>query len=431
MRKPNQAAPLDAARAAWAAGGGQSDGHTWRTLPCKLVTPLYGGGVRPGQVDETLPVRVAGIRGQLRYWWRIACGPIPTSAALTQGESEAMFQREVAIWGGIASTGPTTSKVAVRVDKVVGMNVAPAFVYTPNHKKAGEFRTMPEVAGWAEGYALFPAQGKLTPDKRHQEIPPHRLALANLGFSLRLRLHPDLTETERHEIETALRWWASFGGVGARTRRGLGAVKVEGLAPVTETEVADRGGRLLLRAADTTSDHAWKMSVGRLKDFRQKLDLGRNLPAPGSQSPAGRSRWPEADEIRRQTGRHAPKHTPKDGVDGVYPRAAFGLPIVFHFKDENIGDPSQQLLVPAGLDRMASPLILRPYWNGRQWHPAALLLPGWEQALRVRVDFGTGPSQPAWPADPSERRTLADQIKPMQGRGTDPLTAFMDYFEKG
>ena len=200
---------------------------------------------------------------------------------------------------------------------------------------------------------------------------------------------------------------------------------------MTEAEVAARGGQLLLRAPVNNPELAWKASVGRLKDFRQKADIGRNPKKTDSTSPAGRSRWPEADAIRRQTKRHAPKHAPEHIVDGVYPRAAFGLPIVFHFKDESIGDPSQQLLVPTDRDRMASPLILRPYWNGQQWRPAALLLPRWAEALSVRVDFGHGGSQRAWPNDPTAARTLADKIKPMQGRGTDPLTAFMDYFEKG
>ena len=236
MRKPNPAIHPDAALAAWETGRVDTGSETWRTFPCTLMTPLYGGGVRAGEVDEAMPIRPSGIRGQLRFWWRVACGPAPTVAALTQRESAALFQREAAIWGGIADAGPTASKVAVRVDTVVNLRVAPAFVYQENRNRPGELRTMPTVADWADGYALFPAQGKLTPDKRHQEIPPHRLALANLGFSLHLRLHPDLTEAERQEVETALRWWASFGGVGARTRRGLGAVKVEGSGR------GDRGG---------------------------------------------------------------------------------------------------------------------------------------------------------------------------------------------
>jgi CRISPR-associated protein Cmr1 len=50
--------------------------------------------------------------------------------------------------------------------------------------------------------------------------------------------------------------------------------------------------------------------------------------------------------------------------DNAYPRAEFGLPIIFHFKDAN--DPPDTQLYPVfpgpgkiKADRMASPLILR------------------------------------------------------------------------
>jgi CRISPR-associated protein Cmr1 len=400
----------------------------WVHYACKLVTPLYGGGVHAAEVDEAMPIRPSALHGQLRFWWRIACAPFASSTE--------MFRREAAIWGGIASTQPTASKVAVRVDRITGLRVEPAFVYQQNHNKHGELRTMPNAADWVEAYAMFPARGELTKDKRSEEISPHRLARAGLGFRLGMRLHPKLTAAQREEVNTALRWWASFGGVGARTRRGLGAVRVEGLTPVTDAEVAAKGGRLILLALSETPELAWKNSVGRLRQFRQGVDLGRNQKTEGSESPAGRSRWPEPDIIRRQTTHHSHGHAPTHPVTHVYPRAAFGLPIVFHFKDENKGEPPQQLLVPEvgdyqSGDRMTSPLILRPYWDGKAWRSAALLIPGWEAALQVNAGVGDGIFRPAWLRDPAERQRLAAQIKPMQGRGNDPLSAFMDYFEKG
>jgi CRISPR-associated protein Cmr1 len=136
--------------------------------------------------------------------------------------------------------------------------------------------------------------------------------------------------------------------------------------------------------------------------------------------------------IRRQTGRHAPEHPPEHPVRDVYPRAAFGLPIVFHFKDENKGEPMQQLLVPEDGDRMASQLILRPYWDGQRWYPSALLIPGWEQALEVVAQCSPGTDHRAWPSksNPAERAQRAADIKPMANRGDDPLSAFMTYFQE-
>ncbi|MBK1645221.1 type III-B CRISPR module RAMP protein Cmr1 [Thiocapsa imhoffii] len=421
MRRSNPGLDPVAALSAWS---DTTATHTdpWTHYACKLVTPLYGGGVREAKVDTGMPIRAAGIRGQLRFWWRIAC-------CAPDEPSQSMFQREAAIWGGIASTGPTASQVAVRVERVSGVKVEPAFVYQANRNRPGELRTMPEAADWVEPYALFPARGELTQDKRDVAVTPHRLALAGVGFQLGIKFGPKLSQAQREEVATALRWWASFGGVGARTRRGLGAVRVDGLDPVTAEEVRAKGGQLRLRPATKAADAAWKASLARLRDFRQAVNVGRNPPSDEPNRP-GRSRWPEPDTIRLLTGHHAHGHAPTHPVTNAYPRAAFGLPIVFHFKDENKGEPPQQLLVPEGGDRMASPLILRPYWSGQAWHPAVLCLPGWAARLSTPVGFGNGPFHCAWPTDPAERARLAAQIKPMDGRGDDPLTAFMDYFEQ-
>ena len=38
-----------------------------RTYTIKLITPMYGGGVVAGVVDEEMPVRATSIRGHLRF----------------------------------------------------------------------------------------------------------------------------------------------------------------------------------------------------------------------------------------------------------------------------------------------------------------------------------------------------------------------------
>lgn len=375
----------------------------WIEYACSLATPLYGGGVRPGVIDETQPIRAAGLRGQLRFWWRIANGPFESS--------QEMFQRESAIWGGIASNGPAASKVVVRVE---------AEVPTPQQGTQTHVTHVKDLADYPP-YALI-LEPKANP----------AVLRADFTFRLGFRLLPQLDGAQRHEFQQALRWWASFGGVGARTRRGLGAVRVEGLEPVTAEEVQAKGGQLRLRdgkGETGSAGQAWKSSVDRLQQFRQGEGVGRNRRGPGEKTP-GRSLWPEPDAIRRESGMHARRHAPEHPAGDVYPRAAFGLPIVFHFKDE--GDPKGYMLQPNDKrNRMASPLVLRPYWNGHRWQPAALLLPGWEQALEVEVAFGNGADRPAWPRDSAERSRLASQIKPLDGRGEDPLSAFMTYFQGG
>ena len=80
---------------------------------------------------------------------------------------------------------------------------------------------------------------------------------------------------------------------------------------------------------------------------------------------------------------------------------------------------------------MASPLLLRPYFDGStQYHPLALLLPGWKDCVSVPVRFDTQPQDCAWPKDPDERRSRASQVPPMKERGDDALSAFMAYFKE-
>ena len=254
-------------------------------------------------------------------------------------------------------------------------------------------------------------------------------------FDLKLGFERAATEQQRAQVIEAVRWWASFGGVGARTRRGLGAVSVSSsdteLEPVSAAEVESRDGRLVLGApahGERAAQAAWQAAIDALQDFRQGVGVGRN---PRRRGRPGRSRWPEPDAIRHSTGRYAQKHPPQHPAQGVYPRAAFGLPLVFHFKDWRDGDPFRETLIPAKHDRMASPLVLRPYFDGQDYRPAALLLPGWEERVSVRVRLGSEPTDrvtPAWPTAPQEREQLAAKIGPMRDRGTDALSAFMDHF---
>lgn len=395
MSRPIEQYDPKEALAIWQDKAPQPAKEGWQTYACKLVTPLYGGGVRAGEVDKDMPIRAASIRGQLRFWWRVACGPFESS--------EAMFDRETAIWGGIASTGPTASQVAVKVAcKPVrnGQLVASDAEHDVGVKYAFGPATINGVTHWLRpGY----------------------------GFELALRCPASLAP----EVDVALRWWGSFGGIGARTRRGFGAVRIEGVDPVPQTEVTKAGASLAFSGGGSRDAAAeWKRAIGRLFAFRQKGGIGRKAGRPRP----GRSFWPEADQLRRFTRRDANgKHIPEHKAGNVFPRAAFGLPILFEFKGSP-GEPPKTELLPAGdQDRMASPVILRPYWNGHRWQAAALRLPWWRDALAMPLRFKNENYQPAsWPMEREVRRTKAGAIPPMQVKGQlpaeDPLSAFLDFF---
>lgn len=423
---------------------GTRDRSDWQHYTCTLVTPLYGGGVQPGEVDTDLPIRATSIRGQLRFWWRLLHRQMP---------SEQLFEAEKNIWGGLGDDEEdiAASRAILRVDQIEGLKHEACANYTERVKNG---KTVFDIHwhDWANSpYALFPAQGK-PKDQDIEENQPKLLAKPGLKFRLSVRTR-DLDEAQRQSVNDALRWWATFGGLGARTRRGLGAVEVCGAAgtwlTVSEAEVTAAGLTLFFRPGVAPADQAWKQGIEAMREFRQGAKVGRNEAAAGSKSPAGRSRWPEAAAIRTATNTWRVKtggisFQPTDTVQH-FPRAAFGLPIIFHFQGEKTDtnpDPGDTQLAPsqsgAELDRMASPLILRPYRIAEgKWRSALLKLPDehvWSMDL-VLCNSGQGKILKApktylaadwWPS--VNREALAEAIPPMQGRGSDALTAFMAWF---
>lgn len=403
----------------------------WReSFEVVTLTPIYGGGVKAGEPDPLMPVRAAAIRGQLRFWWRLLKQHHPEKP-LTGAE---LFAAEREIWGGMAEKNQDyASKVRVRVNEFRNKRKVPCKAFLSNQQNP------------ALDYVLFPARNN----------PSSELLEAGMRFTLTVE-YPDQYRTE--VIET-LRWWASFGGLGARSRRGLGAVSVkykkpdnEFLGPVTEEE-AKRYGCLLIPKKDRKTKavtvlkdaiEAWSEAVTPLRDFRQKPDLGRN---PG-QSPnrPGRSRWPEPDSIRvitncpdlarTPTARHPPKHPAGIG----FPRAAFGLPIIFEFKGEPTDPYKTELASQYEGGRMASPLILKPMaWADKQYASVALLLPvGHLKRLQptLKKSGASASSPPLYPSrshsEPWWDSAQASKVKPIQSyQGQDALAAFLNYFAKG
>ena len=369
------------------------------TVRCKLITPMYGGGVRPGEVDTEMPIRASAVRGQLRFWWRLLY-----TAGLPPREG---FSLECSLWGGIRKSGSRASLVALRVKGRA--------VRATEFARKGEIGTLPR-------YVLIPERN---------EDP--RLLHAGYEFDVVLQFSRASSADQKEQVLDALRWWTSFGGVGSRTRRGLGAIKAASndceLKPVSCEEVGRRGSWLAIGSqAASDPGAAWRQAVGTLERFRQGVKVGRRS---GSRGKPGRSNWPEAAHIRNFARDRAARQIPMDQSDEYYPRAAFGLPIVFHFKQERKQQrTADHVLEPFEGERMASPLILRPYPQDERYRPAALLVPGWRDRLGVTVGFRnrTGEPRRAWPRREDERARLAKRMVPIRSRGTDPLSAFMEYF---
>ncbi|GAB4403850.1 MAG: type III-B CRISPR module RAMP protein Cmr1 [Anaerolineales bacterium] len=390
----------------------------------KVITPLYGGGEETQKADSITTVRASEVRGHLRFWWRA------TRGGQFDGDLKKMRDAEENIWGSSGEKGkPGPSKVSVRI-----INSQKGMLKKDQKKGDRSVHIAHPSADWS--YVAFPLRES------------NGSVLEGVSFELEIR-YPDKA---KNEVETALWAWETFGGIGARTRRGFGALQnvssplfsmrevQEKIASGISSYVVDglwangvphlsRTLRYVIKQ-DTNAQVAWEHLFKQLKSFRQQR-------FPSSGSPFGRSKWSEPDAIRRLPGMTSiAKHSkPRVTVD-KFPRGKFGLPIIFKFKDEDGGDPSQTSLEGAEHDRLGSPLILRPLACSDGALGIAVILE-WEPINsdeKYTPPNGLTLKSSAQIYDVKSDLTIAEaeKIEPLNLKGKpqpDILQAFLDYLK--
>jgi CRISPR-associated protein Cmr1 len=371
-----------------------------------LITRLVGGGVEPGKEDPVSVVRATEVRGQLRFWWRALRG------WQAEGSLDKLRELESALFGSAGEGGASPVVVEVEVlkerekaDHQNARGVQRDFGSPPRGKGGG--------APVEEGVAF-----------RLRLRFPERVKSLNLA----------------EELEAALWAWETFGGIGARTRRGFGALFREGASPPTEEEIREGLGRysrqggwpegvphLTPQSLVRVVPLSWEELTKRYRAFRQTRSgqsSGHSLwPEFDKLWPEFNELWPEFDEIRHLTGRHAPTRPPRHPVR-KFPQAHFGLPIIFRFKDK--GDPPKATLKPRRAERRASPLLFRPL--GKEQRPCVVAVlegdrfPG--EGLILELVLENGKSR-TWEVDPRLTSEEARQIPLLRGQ-VDPVRAFVE-----
>lgn len=360
----------------------QRKGYTTQVREYELITPLFGGGVTPAEADPVTVVRATEIRGQLRFWWR-ACrgGKYSTVQEMKKDEDD--------IWGAAAtekSGGPSQVQVEVK-----SLSEGNTFQVEWEEKRRGQKVKVPSTdVGNPKSpysYVAFPLNDKKGTVRE------------NIRFQVRITF----PKTYSIDVEAALWAWETFGGIGARTRRGFGALRLltiggnqytdlpssnrvdvekwllqkfkdfvdPGTFPNDVPHLQHRPLFFVTRSSQNALD-AWKRLFGRLKNFRQK----RTDKNTGRSSEYGHSDWPEANAIRRLLENH-PKGPHASQNINKFPRGAFGLPLIYHL-EHDLGKPNITLQgKDKDKERLASPLILRPLaCSDRKYVGVALILAG-------------------------------------------------------
>ena len=394
-----------------------SDARIVDTRTYRFLTPVFGGGVHidPNApqlkpADPVTPVRVPSIRGQLRFWWR-ACNP----RGLT--DRHQLLEQERAIFGGVHDKAKPSS-VLIRV--VRQLEAPKAFKVLE-----GKFDSREGLKNLA--YGAFPLRDKAG---NHGTLHDY----GEQSFSLELRYPKDI----EGDVRAALWAWGHFGALGGRTRRGFGALAhLEG-----QLESLEAGWRTHVRGCAVEWPHlsakpevsvraplefdrgldAQQHLLGLMRKLRQGENCGRNK---GASKTPGRSRWPEPDKIRALTRKSDPRHSKRETEVPKFPRAAFGLPIIFHFKDKS--DPPDTQLLPQGGNRLASRLLLRPHLKGD----------GKVEAMAVALEAGKTPklvlklNEREFPV-PVEATLVSEEahsLRPLKTESrtfTDPVERYLD-----
>lgn len=340
-----------------------------------LITPLFGGGVQPRSADPLTRVRVSSIRGQLRFWWRATRGV---------GTLQKVREEEFALWGAasrLERSQPSQVQIALLSLDRPGTEERP-FGWSGKEPK-------PLFQGIVSPhYAAFPLQPS-TQELREARDPASIFpaVVKDIQFKIRVR-YPSC---KQGDMEATFWAWETLGGVGGRTRRGFGALRLDKLERDGKNiDVLDHrpSGRtaqeldawmtacLKKHVAEGVRDDAlpclslnkrwrffspdevkreWPRVLSSLGKIQKEEAQALSQVPPGAQMawqllvqklrrfrqarpafPYENSEWPEADALRKLTGACFPKHEPRArGVKvlDVYPRAALGLPIVLHFKN--------------------------------------------------------------------------------------------------
>jgi CRISPR-associated protein Cmr1 len=294
----------------------------------KLVSPAFVGGA-----DQRAELRVASIRGLLRYWWRAIQPPMSPAKLL---------DKETNLFG---STSAGQSKVLMRITED-GTKPLPAGMTVNN-----------SIGYLGYGIAEY-KRGK-------RRVETIRDALdANSQFTLQL-LFKKGAEKQKDGLLNALWCLTYLGGMGSRSRRGFGSMVVTGIDGAgfpalprspedLKEQIEEKFRSLRVSERDRLPDHTalsresavvvWPL---RKKSWEQALrEVGDRLN--GFRSARSTDRFHDDRDLIRDYayGGTSPDRAPR--------RAAFGLPHNYFFKQTR----TQVNVNAAKHDRRASPLFI-------------------------------------------------------------------------
>jgi len=352
---------------------------SWTSFELTVVTPLFSGDdPDSGRVDS--PVRVPSIRGVLRFWLR----------ALAAGhqilDRQGLWQQEQAVFGSTERPSPIALRISGQPRAV--RTAKPDWVLYP--RPAPGEKDGFHGAQYLLGQGLWSYRDGIT----RPFVEPQRTVTLGVRFTD--------DESVNNLFMLALWAWLTYGGLGARTRRGFGQLRctdVTGTLP-TGWDAADlvspnrRGAWVELGAkvlpetlvrrkpkgwrSLLTADPADGEPLPEVPALCPKWWAGETFADAGSLGEALHLAGRELRLFRAadSTGRSPSQRTRSPewvnvvhGTDKHYPVAALGLPVGYSSRDRAGNQIKATVDVHADKPlRRASPVWIRPVALGSgQW----------------------------------------------------------------
>ncbi len=320
--------------------------NTW-TIELKTITPMFGGSAKTREVDNQNPIRPSSVRGHLRFWWRATAGARVSSAA-------ELFEAEEKLWGSAKEYG----LVSLRVQTLEsGAPVKPSDL-VPDRGTA--------QSGPMERFFLAPF------NENRKESLGEAFGRKEVKFQCVFSFQKQVTPEQQLEVKAAIRAWITFGGVGARTRRGCGSLEVIKDKPEWQPQNAEQLRTWFAgvpdRAIERTSLYGAHLQLGDAENSRRKALTALEA-------------WRELGKFwtRFRKGHFTDKHEQYNAMSGAswhdhgelqhfsssdreieLSKPFYGLPLIYQsFKNTDAFSGEIEAVSSHGR-RMASPVILKP-----------------------------------------------------------------------
>ncbi|MEC4677213.1 MAG: type III-B CRISPR module RAMP protein Cmr1, partial [Nitrospirota bacterium] len=254
----------------------------------RIVTPMFVGGADQTPSDG---IRPPSVKGALRFWWRALNWGRFRKEKSDEEALKALHKEEGRLFGA-----------AAKMEK--GRQVGGQGVFLLEVISQPSSKTT--VSDWPRSNtgAGYMAYGILESKGVKNGLPqPHRIGIQEAqDFILQIRFRPNISKKDKNSILSALNAWGLFGGLGSRSRRGMGSV-TQMLSPTEPLPTRQAYEKQVKAVIDSLSDvalppytaiskesHFCVLFEGgnarsvldqagqKYKDFRENLDLKERIP---------------------------------------------------------------------------------------------------------------------------------------------------------